>query len=67
MKILVDFVEMMAFATGLSPVPREYIEEAVRRVLVNEEEIERNSDGTPKLFSIYQLATVIESASVMKN
>ena len=64
---LISLVEAAAQARNQPPVPRQFIEEALRRINAGEEEVSRYPMGSPSLRGIYDIAARLEGAVAVKN
>ena len=66
-KSLAEFVEGAAEARNQPPVPRKCIDEALRRIDAEQEEVTRYPNGKPFLKDVYDVAVHLESAASTKN
>lgn len=64
---LIDLVEQAAGARNEPPVPRRYIEEALRRINDGQEKVPQYPTGSPSLKGVYDIAVKLESIKAAKN
>ncbi len=63
----IDLVERAAQARDEPPVPRQYIEEALRRIDAGQEEVTRYPMGAPSLKGVYDIAVTLASLTATEN
>lgn len=64
---LIALVRDSAKARNEPPVPRQYIIEALRRIETEQEKVMHYPTGAPSLKAVYDIATRLESESVVEN
>lgn len=66
-RTMAEFVEAAAEVRNNPPVPRPYIEEALRRIEAGQEEVTKYPNGKPSLKAAYEVAVRLEAEASTKN
>lgn len=64
---LIELINGAAKARNELPVPKQYIEEALRRIDAGQEEVIRYPNGNPSLKDAYDVAARLFDEAVVKN